>query len=83
MLACGAFEQPLAFPFNDRPGIMLSDAIRHYLNRYAVAAGERIVLATNNDSAYQVALDLRAARVDGALPARHARSSTCRTWPRP
>jgi sarcosine oxidase subunit alpha len=64
VLACGAFEQPLAFPFNDRPGVMLCDAIRHYLNRYAVAAGKRIALATNNDSAYQVALDLRAAGIE-------------------
>ncbi len=63
VLATGAFEQPLAFPFNDRPGIMLADAIRHYLNRYAVAAGQRVALATNNDSAYQVALDLRAAGI--------------------
>lgn len=63
VLATGAFEQPLAFPFNDRPGIMLADAVRHYLNRYAVAAGRRVVLATNNDSAYQVALDLRAAGI--------------------
>ncbi|MEP7247542.1 MAG: 2Fe-2S iron-sulfur cluster-binding protein, partial [Gammaproteobacteria bacterium] len=63
VVASGAFEQPLAFPFNDRPGIMLADAIRHYLNRYAVAAGQRVALATNNDSAYQVALDLRAAGI--------------------
>jgi sarcosine oxidase, subunit alpha len=63
VLATGAFEQPLVFPFNDRPGIMLADAIRHYLNRYAVAAGQRVALATNNDSAYQVALDLKAAGI--------------------
>jgi len=63
VLACGALEQPLAFPFNDRPGILLADAVRHYLNRYAVAVGRRVALATNNDSAYQVALDLRAAGI--------------------
>ena len=64
VLASGAIEQPLAFPYNDRPGIMLADAVRHYLNRYAVAAGRRVAVATNNDSAYQVALDLRAAGVE-------------------
>ncbi|HZF26247.1 MAG TPA: sarcosine oxidase subunit alpha family protein [Steroidobacteraceae bacterium] len=63
VLATGAFEQPLVFPFNDRPGIMLAGAIRHYLNRYAVSAGQRVALATNNDSAYQVAFDLKAAGV--------------------
>jgi sarcosine oxidase subunit alpha len=63
ILASGAFEQPVAFPFNDRPGIMLADAVRHYLNRYAVAAGQRIAIVTNNDSAYALAADLRAAGV--------------------
>jgi len=66
VLATGAFEQPLIFPFNDRPGIMLADAIRHYLNRYAVSAGRRVALATNNDSAYQVAFDLKAAGISVA-----------------
>lgn len=58
VLATGAIEQGLVFANNDRPGIMLAGAIRHYLNRYAVAAGRRVVIATNNDSAYQTVLDL-------------------------
>ncbi|MGH8722203.1 MAG: hypothetical protein ACREU4_09475, partial [Burkholderiales bacterium] len=61
LLATGAIEQPLVFDQNDLPGIMLAGAIRHYANRYGVAAGRRIVLATNNDSAYLAALDLVAA----------------------
>ena len=56
-------ERPLVFADNDRPGVMLSSAVRTYLNRYAVAAGRRAVLATNNDSAYATALDLAAAGV--------------------
>lgn len=59
ILACGAFEQPLVFPDNDRPGILLADAARQYLNRYAVAVGTRVVIATNNDSAYVLARDLQ------------------------
>ncbi|HKX55207.1 MAG TPA: hypothetical protein VJN01_03865, partial [Xanthomonadales bacterium] len=58
LLATGAIEQSLVFPHNDRPGIMLADAVRHYANRYAVAAGRRVVIACNNDSAYQAAFDL-------------------------
>lgn len=58
LLATGAIEQGLVFPGNDRPGIMLAGAVRHYLNRYAVAAGRTAVIATNNDSAYQTAFDL-------------------------
>ena len=61
--ATGATERPLVFADNDRPGVMLSSAVRAYLNRYAVAAGRRAVLATNNDSAYATALDLAAAGV--------------------
>jgi sarcosine oxidase subunit alpha len=61
--ATGATERPLVFADNDRPGVMLSSAVRAYLNRYAVAAGQRAVLATNNDSAYVTALDLAAAGV--------------------
>lgn len=68
IVAAGAIEQGLVFPHNDRPGIMLAGAVRHYLNRYAVAAGRQVVIATNNDTAYQTALDLldRGVRV-GAL----------------
>lgn len=58
LLASGAIEQGLIFPNNDRPGIMLAGAVRHYLNRYAVRPGEKVVIATNNDTAYQTVFDL-------------------------
>ena len=61
LLATGAIEQPLVFEQNDLPGVMLAGAVRQYANRYGVAAGRHIVLATNNDSAYLAALDLVAA----------------------
>ena len=66
VLATGAHERPLVFENNDRPGIMLASAARSYLNRYGVAAGSRVVIATTNDSAYQLAADLLAAGVDVA-----------------
>ncbi|HMR31480.1 MAG TPA: sarcosine oxidase subunit alpha family protein [Geminicoccaceae bacterium] len=61
VLATGAIERPLVFGDNDRPGIMLAASARAYLNRWAVKAGGRVVLFTNNDSAYAAALDLAAA----------------------
>ena len=64
ILATGAIEQPLVFANNDRPGIMLASAVQQYCNRYAVAPGKRIAIATNNDSAYSVAGALRNAGVD-------------------
>ncbi len=58
VLATGALERPIAFGGNDRPGVMSAAAARAYLNRYAVLPGERIIVATNNDSAYRTAIDL-------------------------
>ena len=63
VLATGAIERPLIFPGNDRPGIMLAEAARSYLNRYGVKVGRRIVVATAHDSAYRAALDLRQAGI--------------------
>ena len=63
VLAPGAHERPLVFENNDRPGIMLASAVRSYLNRYAVAAGSRVVISTTNDSAYALAADLNAAGI--------------------
>ena len=64
VLATGAIEQPLVFANNDRPGIMLASAVQQYCNRYAVAPGKRVAVATNNDSAYRVAGALRNAGID-------------------
>jgi len=58
LLASGAIEQGLIFPNNDRPGIMLAGALRQYLNRHAVVPGRKVIVATNNDSAYQTVFDL-------------------------
>lgn len=57
VLAQGAFERPLVFCNNDRPGVMIASAVSTYINRYGVCPGKRIVVFTNNDSAYQTALD--------------------------
>ncbi len=61
VLATGALERSLAFANNDRPGVMTVTAARTYLNRYGILPGQRIVIATNNDSAYVTAADLAAA----------------------
>jgi sarcosine oxidase subunit alpha len=63
VLATGAIERPLVFPENDRPGIMLADSARTFLNRYGVKPGGRAVIATAEDSAYRTALDLHAAGI--------------------
>ena len=59
VLATGALERPLAFAHNDRPGVMLSQAVRTYIRRFGVVPGQRVVIATNNDDAYLTAAALR------------------------
>ena len=56
--ATGSLERPLIFDNNDRPGILLSSAIEKYANFFGVACGEKNVLFTNNDSAYETAISL-------------------------
>ncbi len=56
VLACGAIERPIVFAGNDLPGVMTASAVSAYTTRHAVAPGERLVLFTNNDSAYETAL---------------------------
>ena len=67
VLATGALERPLVFPGNDRPGIMLADAARTYVNRYGVKPGTRAVVLTATDTAYDAAIDLHKAGVEIAL----------------
>jgi sarcosine oxidase subunit alpha len=55
VIAAGAIERPLIIPDNDRPGVMSADAALVYLKRFGVLVGKRVVVATNNDSAYAVA----------------------------
>jgi sarcosine oxidase subunit alpha len=64
ILASGALERPVAFADNDRPGIMLSGAVREYANRYAVATGNNVAIMTNNDSGIDTAIDLTKAGVN-------------------
>ncbi|AWN48712.1 sarcosine oxidase subunit alpha [Methylobacterium terrae] len=61
VLAGGSHERPLVFADNDRPGIMLAESVRVFVNRYGVAPGRRIVFATSGASAYAAALDAEAA----------------------
>ena len=58
ILATGAFERPMLFPDNDRPGVMLAGAVERYASDYGVACGQRVVLAAACDSAYTVAASL-------------------------
>ena len=58
IFATGAVGRPLVFDNNDLPGVMLASALRTYANRFALLPKGRCVIATNNDGAYEAALDL-------------------------
>ena len=60
VLCAGATERPIAFPNNDRPGIMMAAAVRSYANRWAVTPHERVAVFTNNNDGHRTAADLMA-----------------------
>ncbi|WP_448950944.1 2Fe-2S iron-sulfur cluster-binding protein [Labrys neptuniae] len=63
-LATGAQERLIAFPGNDRPGVMLASAAATYAARFGVAPGRRAAFFVNNDRAYQAAHQLAEAGVE-------------------
>lgn len=72
VLCAGALERPVAFPDNDRPGIMLAGAVRAYVTRWGVAPGMSVTVFGNNDDAHRTARDLAAAgiKIAGLIDAR-------------
>ncbi|MCF2871919.1 sarcosine oxidase subunit alpha family protein [Octadecabacter sp. G9-8] len=72
ILCAGALERPIAFPNNDRPGIMTAGAVRAYLNRWGVAPGKSVTIFANNDDAHRTAVDLVEAgvKVAGVIDSR-------------
>lgn len=58
ILAAGAFERPLLFPGNDRPGVMLASAAQSYAQIHAATPGKKLVVAASSDSGLAVATQL-------------------------
>ncbi|MEY1554822.1 sarcosine oxidase subunit alpha family protein [Yoonia sp. R2331] len=66
ILCAGALERPIAFPDNDRPGIMMAGAVRSYLHRFGVRPGQSVTVFGNNDDAHRTARDLENAGINVA-----------------
>ena len=64
VLAPGAFQRPLIFANNDRPGIMLSHAAATYVAVHGVRIFRRAVVATVDNQGYRDALRLHHAGVE-------------------
>ena len=56
LIAQGMHERPQVISGNDIPGVMLSSAVRGYVNKYGVVPGRSVVICTNNDDAYRTAI---------------------------
>src|SRR5258706_12913151 len=63
VLAPGAFQRPLIFANNDRPGIMLSHAAATYVALHGVRIFKRAVVSTVDNQGYRAALRLHDAGV--------------------
>ena len=63
IVCAGAFERPLVFGDNDRPGVMLAGAVRTYVNRFGVTPGKNAIVFADNDAALSTATDLSDAGV--------------------
>ena len=74
VIAAGTIERPMVFRDNDRPGIMLSSAVRQYAVRYGVLAGRRPLIVTAQDDGYRTALAMaeRGANVAGIVDLRQS-----------
>jgi len=72
VLATGAFQRPLIFANNDRPGIMLSHAAATYVARYGVRIFKHAVIVTIDNQGYRDAIRIHNAgvQVQGIYDAR-------------
>ena len=59
LLSTGSIERPIVFGNNDTPGVFLSAAAKEYIKVYGVLVGKKPLIFTNNDSAYETALEFK------------------------
>jgi len=64
VVSTGSIERPLVFGNNDRPGIMLASAAKEYMKVYGVLTGKKPLIFTNNDSAYDTAIEFKKNGID-------------------
>lgn len=66
IVAPGLIERPYVFAGNDKPGVMLSGAVRRLINMYAIKPGDRAVVFTANAEGDATAEELRRVGVNVA-----------------
>jgi sarcosine oxidase subunit alpha len=69
VVTTGAYEQPLVFPNNDLPGILLGGGAARLLHLWGVVPGQRAVVVSSHPRGLRLALDLLKAGIDVAAAA--------------
>ncbi len=64
ILSTGSIERPIVFGNNDTPGVVLSSAAKEYMKVYGVLVGKNPIIFTNNDSAYETALEFKKNKIN-------------------
>ena len=64
VISSGSIERPLVFGNNDTPGVLLSSAAKEYMKIYGVLVGKKPIVFTNNDSAYETAIEFKKNGID-------------------
>ena len=59
VISSGSIERPIVFGNNDTPGVILASAAKEYLKIYGVLVGKKPIIFTNNDSAYETAIEFK------------------------
>ena len=59
LISSGSIERPIVFGNNDTPGVVLASAAKEYLKIYGVLVGKKPIIFTNNDSAYETAIEFK------------------------
>ena len=67
LLSTGSIERPIVFGNNDTPGVFLSAAAKEYIKVYGVLVGKKPLIFTNNDSAYETALEFKKQGVEPVI----------------
>ena len=64
IISTGSIERPIVFGNNDTPGVVLASAAKEYMKVYGVLVGKKPIIFTNNDSAYETALEFKKHKID-------------------
>ena len=67
LISSGSIERPIVFGNNDTPGVVLASAAKEYLKVYGVLVGKKPLIFTNNDSAYETAIEFKKCGINSVI----------------